>query len=162
MIIVRKATITDIPTIQHIAKITWQPTYLHIIGQQQIDYMLKMMYDAQVLQQQINNNHTFFIAEENDKPLAFADVSKEMEEVFKLNKLYVLPTEHKKGIGKILLKTVIQFVKNQQGKKIELQVNRQNNAKNFYEKNGFKILYEADFEIGNDYYMNDYVMGLSL
>lgn len=162
MISIKKATIADIETIQNIAKITWQPTYLHIIGQQQIDYMLAMMYNKQILQQQITTNHTFFIAEQNNKSLAFAGVSKETKDIFKLNKLYVLPTEHKKGLGKILLQTVIEFVKKQQGKKIELQVNRQNNAKDFYEKNGFTILYQADFEIGNGYFMNDYVMGLNV
>ncbi len=35
-------------------------------------------------------------------------------------------------------------------------------SKAFYEKLGFKIIQTADFDIGNGYFMNDYVMELSL
>ena len=41
---------------------------------------------------------------------------------------------------------------------LQLQVNRDNAAKSFYEKLGFVILKEADFDIGNGYFMRDYVM----
>ncbi len=30
--------------------------------------------------------------------------------------------------------------------------------KDFYEANGFTVVAEKDFDIGNGYYMNDYVM----
>jgi len=41
-------------------------------------------------------------------------------------------------------------------------VNRQNNAKNFYEKLGFVVIKEEDIDIGNGYFMNDYVMEMML
>jgi hypothetical protein len=41
-------------------------------------------------------------------------------------------------------------------------VNRYNKAKDFYEKAGFKIIETVDIEIGNGFYMNDYVMELPL
>ena len=41
-------------------------------------------------------------------------------------------------------------------KEIQLQVNRHNHAKDFYLKQGFTILYEADFEIGNGFYIWEY------
>ena len=56
------------------------------------------------------------------------------------------------GIGGIFFKA----------SELQLQVNRNNSAKDFYLKFGFTILYEADFEIGNGYFMNDYVMSLVL
>lgn len=43
-------------------------------------------------------------------------------------------------------------------KALQLQVNRRNNAKYFYEKNGFSVIKEFDFDIGNGYVMDDYVM----
>lgn len=162
MITIRTATITDIPSIQEIAKITWQPTYLHIIGQAQIDYMLNLMYSNQSLIEQFNTHHQFFIAEEDNYAIGYASVSKQHEAIFKLNKLYVLPNYQKFGVGKLLLNEVITFVKKNDGKEIQLQVNRQNNAAQFYKKNGFTILYEKDFLIGDGYYMNDYVMQLAL
>ena len=35
-------------------------------------------------------------------------------------------------------------------------------AINFYKKNGFQIIREEDVDIGNGYYMNDYVMSKSI
>ena len=40
---------------------------------------------------------------------------------------------------------------------LDLNVNRHNKAKNFYEKMGFQVAYEEDIPIGK-YWMNDYVM----
>ena len=48
------------------------------------------------------------------------------------------------------------------GKKLELQVNRKNKAVGFYEKMGFQIVESKDFHIGEEFYMNDYVMCLDL
>ena len=45
---------------------------------------------------------------------------------------------------------------------IELNVNRQNNAVDFYKRLGFTILKEVDIPIGKGYFMNDYVMSLTL
>ena len=39
-----------------------------------------------------------------------------------------------------------------------LNVNRHNKAISFYKKYGFDIIAEEDIDIGNGYYMNDYVM----
>jgi RimJ/RimL family protein N-acetyltransferase len=42
---------------------------------------------------------------------------------------------------------------------IKLTVNRQNfKSINFYFKNGFKIEKVEDFDIGNGYWMNDFIM----
>ena len=41
---------------------------------------------------------------------------------------------------------------------VQLNVNRHNNALNFYLKHGFSIIHEEDNDIGEGYFMNDYVM----
>ena len=45
---------------------------------------------------------------------------------------------------------------------IELNVNRQNLALGFYRRMGMRIDREGDFDIGNGFYMNDYIMRLEL
>ena len=45
---------------------------------------------------------------------------------------------------------------------MELNVNRNNKALNFYERMGMKKLREGDFPIGNGYCMNDFIMGLEI
>jgi hypothetical protein len=41
---------------------------------------------------------------------------------------------------------------------LELDVNRRNRARSFYEKQGFKVKAEKDTDIGNGFWMRDYVM----
>ena len=149
---IRKATIEDIEAIQSIAKITWAVTY-NFLPAGQMEYMLDWMYSTTSLQQQMQNGHQFFVAEVDDTLIGFASVSKEDGDTYKLNKLYVLPNTQKTGAGKALLLSVIAFAKENGGREIQLQVNRNNNAKDFYLKHGFVILYEADFEIGNGYFL---------
>lgn len=158
---IRKSTEKDIPSIQSIAKITWANTYT-FLSDEQMSYMLDWMYSTTSLQQQMQNGHQFYVAVVNNEIIGFASVSKEEESICKLNKLYVLPTTQKTGAGKALLQNVITFTKENKATELQLKVNRNNNAKDFYLKQGFTILYEADFEIGNGFFMNDYVMGLQL
>lgn len=159
---IRKAIIDDIPFIQKIAETTWAVTY-SFLPQGQVEYMLDWMYSTASLQQQMQEQqHQFYVAIVDENIVGFASVSKDKESIYKLNKLYVLPTTQKTGAGKALLATIITYCKENNASEIQLQVNRNNNAKDFYLKQGFTILYEADFEIGNGYFMNDYVMGLKL
>jgi ribosomal protein S18 acetylase RimI-like enzyme len=53
---------------------------------------------------------------------------------------------------------IIKQVKEKGATTLQLQVNRYNKAKDFYNKLGFTVIEETDFDIGNGYFMNDYVM----
>ncbi len=161
-LIIREATAADIPAIRQIAQATWPATYGPILSQEQIDYMLQWMYSENTLREQMKQGHQFYMAELNGKAHGFAGVSDEGKTVFKLHKLYVIPDTQKTGAGKALLQQVIRYAKTNGGTQLLLQVNRHNNAKGFYEKHGFTILKEADTDIGNGYFMNDYIMQLPL
>ena len=45
---------------------------------------------------------------------------------------------------------------------MELNVNRHNPALGFYEHMGMSKAREGDFDIGNGFYMNDYIMGITI
>ncbi|MEY2793650.1 MAG: hypothetical protein RJA76_1642 [Bacteroidota bacterium] len=160
---IRKANKEDIFSIQQIAEVTWRPTYLHIIGEEQCAYMLELMYQKEKLIQQMENGIQFFIAENTNKePIGFAAFEKTEKEKGKLHKLYTHHFKKEKGTGSRLLETVITYATSNGVKTIELNVNRFNSAYEFYIKKGFKVAYEMDLEIGNGYFMNDYVMELEL
>jgi ribosomal protein S18 acetylase RimI-like enzyme len=78
--------------------------------------------------------------------------------IYKIHKLYVHPMLHGKGFGRKLLDRIIHDVKPKGAKAIQLNVNRNNPAKIFYENYGFTIIGEEDIAIGEEYFMNDYVM----
>lgn len=160
MIYLRKANEEDLPIIKSLAEQTWPTAYGDIISQEQIDFMLEKMYDKGELLAQMLQGHHFIIASELSEDVGFAGFSVVNVETktFKLHKLYVLPKMHGKGVGKILMNEVVSLIKAQGGEFLQLNVNRANKAKDFYEKAGFKIKETVDLDIGNGFYMNDYLM----
>lgn len=159
---IRIAYKKDCAVIRSIAESTWPDAYGHIISQEQITYMLDMMYSYDSLQKQMDQGHQFYIAELDQQALGFASVSNEGDKGCKLNKLYVLPTTQKTGAGKALLQEVIQFTKANDQQRLFLQVNKENSAKHFYTKMGFTIADEIKLDIGNGFYMDDYIMELAV
>lgn len=160
MITLRKAKEEDIEIIRDIAAATWPSTYLDIIGQAQIDYMLDKMYNKGELLKQFMEGHIFLIAEDGENQFGFAGYSiiGHEERIYKLHKLYVLPSAHGKGVGKILINEVFNQVKDAGGSALQLNVNKHNNAKDFYLKGGFNIKESVKLDIGGGYFMDDYVM----
>ncbi|MGM9476356.1 GNAT family N-acetyltransferase [Pedobacter sp. GSP4] len=160
MITLRKAKEQDIEIIRDIAAATWPSTYLDIIGQAQIDYMLDKMYNKGELLKQFMEGHIFLIAEEGENQFGFAGYSivGHEERIYKLHKLYVLPSAHGKGVGKILINEVFNQVKDTGGTALQLNVNKHNNAKDFYLKAGFTVKESVKLDIGEGFFMDDYVM----
>jgi diamine N-acetyltransferase len=159
---IRSATINDIAIIQDIAQRTWPVAYGDIISKDQLDYMLNLMYSDDSLKNQMQKGHQFYLFEIAGNSIGFASVSNEGDAIFKLNKLYVLPSIQKTGAGKALLEKVIEHTKAENGKQIILQVNKQNTAKAFYLKHGFTVLKEDILELEHGYVMDDYIMSLTI
>jgi GNAT superfamily N-acetyltransferase len=160
MYLIREATTADVEAIIQIAEQTWWPTYEPLLGKEQVAYMLEKIYSQEKITEQVKNNEqTFLLLLEDEQPVAFAAYSPREEdlEIYKLHKLYCLPVTQGKGYGKILINAVIDKTKEAGKHKLDLNVNRYNKAKDFYERMGFTIAYEEDIPIG-PYWMNDYVM----
>jgi len=164
MIVLRNAKEEDLPVVQAIGTATFGPTYTHLLGQEQVDYMLGQFYSIAALRDQLIEGHIFIIAQLNSKDVAFASYSVIEKEyrIVKLHKLYVLPDAHGKGLGKFLINEIRNKALEAGARGLQLNVNRYNKAKDFYEKAGFIIKETVDIEIGNGYFMNDYVMELPL
>ena len=158
---IRLAQLTDRALIRSISERTWPSTYGHIISQEQIDFMLDWMYSDPALAEQYEKGHQFFIAQVNGADIGFCSVSADENNTHKLNKLYVLPTAQGTGAGKALLQKAIDVAKQEGSGSIFLQVNKHNNAYTFYLKNGFVKEAEFKFDIGNGFFMDDYVMRLT-
>ncbi len=158
--IIRNAGFNDIPVIQQLVHIVWPETYVGIISKEQIEYMLNLFYSDEALREQIAKGDHFIIAEADNQPVGFASYSLKpgRSGIYRLNKLYVLTGKQGNGTGKSLLETIFSEIINNNGSSLELNVNRHNKAVSFYEHVGFKILHEEDIDIGNSFFMNDYVM----
>lgn len=155
---IRQASQKDIPLIRDLCLRTWPSTYAAIIPAAQIDYMLNMMYSEESLLRQMKEKHEFIIVNDGITPIGFASFSLLEKGVYKLHKLYLLPQSQGKGAGKFVITEIIKAMIRKGGTALQLNVNRNNKAKDFYEKLGFVIIKEEDIEIGNGFFMNDYVM----
>jgi diamine N-acetyltransferase len=159
---IREAGIADIALIRELTYKVWPQTYAAIISAAQIDYMLEMMYSEPSLRQQMESGAQFLIVYENDTPVGFASFQETAPAVYKLHKLYVLPSQQGKGTGRYLINYIIETIKPLGAAALQLQVNRNNTAKQFYEKLGFTAIKEIKLDIGNGYVMDDYIMELKL
>ncbi|MGN6531864.1 MAG: GNAT family N-acetyltransferase [Ginsengibacter sp.] len=159
---IRNAQIDDLETIRELAYKIWPSVYQEILGKAQLDYMLDKIYSLSALEYQFNVlKHRFIMVIEDDIPIGFASFSAHDDlKVYHLNKIYVLPDEQGKNVGKQILYYVISEIKAAGATSLQLNVNRYNKALHFYEKQRFRIIREEDIDIGNGYFMNDYVMEL--
>ena len=157
--IIRKAAKSDISAISELAEKIWWPSYRNIISDEQISFMLNDMYSAESLKEQMGSGIEFLIVEKENLPVAFAGYSLTNAEnqVYKLHKLYVLPTEQGRGTGRKLIEQVSSLATAKGGKILELNVNRGNPAHHFYSKIGFDIYQTVDINY-HHFVLNDYVM----
>lgn len=159
----RKANVSDISLIQSIAEAAWRPTYGEILSEEQCVYMLDWMYNTQKLEEQINGNIQFIILENQDsKAIGYASFEKTEDGNGKLHKIYTHPDFKQKGGGSVLLNEIMNIAHSMNVKVLELNVNRYNTAVEFYLKKGFIIKEEMDLDVGNGFFMNDYVMSYEL
>jgi ribosomal protein S18 acetylase RimI-like enzyme len=157
MITYRKAGNEDLEIIYRLAESIWKKHYITIITMEQIAYMLEKMYSAESLRKQMKEGHEFTLMYENGVPAGYLSISSKDGRNYFLHKFYVAMDEQRKGLGTKLFNHILEKLKGAES--IELTVNRKNyKAINFYFKNGFVIKETADFDIGNDYFMNDFVM----
>jgi len=153
----REAKPDDIQVISELAHRIWKTYYPEIISHEQIDYMLDKMYSISSLEEQMGDGQQFHLLLDERKPIGYLSISDQGQHDFFLNKFYIDTALHRKGAGTILFNEVMATLPDIRS--LRLTVNRQNyKAINFYFKLGFRIEEVKDFDIGNGYFMNDFVM----
>lgn len=156
-----KATTKEIPLIRQLASEIWEPTYGTILTKEQLVYMFEMMYSAKSLEEQMHKlGQDYFIVYQHEEPVGYFSIEKEDDHCYILQKIYVLPNRQGKGVGKYMIDAAITYIEsiNSEAFTLKLYVNRENNAVSFYTHLGFTLSGTRDYPIGNNYYMNDYIM----
>lgn len=147
----------DVSIIQKLANEIWWKYYPVIIAFKQVQYMLDKFYSNDAIEKQMFElKHEFYLIKLDKKSIGFISIEDKGRKKYFIHKFYILPQKHKKGIGSKVFKKLVQ---QKNPIEIRLTVNRQNyKAINFYFKNGFKIEKVLDIDIGDGYYMNDFMM----
>jgi len=160
-----KAVSFHVPIIQDIAKRSWQHTYAQILSPKQYQYMFKKMYSTPLIQAHLQDPNWNYVLFADDTNTFVAFVGYEFhhkENTTKLHRLYVAPEHMKRGFGKKALQHVKESAKIAGDYRIVLAVNKHNLAQQFYESQGFTIYDNGEFDIGNGFVMDDYLMELDM
>jgi RimJ/RimL family protein N-acetyltransferase len=153
-----KAQPDDIPIISTLAHAIWHKHYKGVVGDEQIDYMLNLMYTHKSLTEQMTKQgHDFYLIQKSSEIIGFISICKlEAEGSYYIHKYYLSQNLAGQGSGTLAFLELLKLLKPNYFK---LTVNRKNfKSINFYFKNGFKIENVADFDIGKGFFMNDFIM----
>ncbi len=148
---------SKISQIRYLALNIFPETYKNLLSPEQISYMLDMMYSEQSLEIQFNNGAEFYLVFYKDNAVGYGSITI-LGNSAELHKIYLSHTMQGKGLGRSFLRFLEKESFKKGATKIQLFVNRDNPAKFFYEKLGYKIEREVDKAIGDGYFMNDYLM----
>lgn len=142
----------DIIKTASLAEIIWHEAYKDTLTKKQIEYMIEKFQSAPTIKKQINDNFYYYLVYDKEEAIGFFSYT--ISDVIFLSKIYILSSARNQGYAK----KIISFLK---GYKlpIELRVNKENQrAINAYLKMGFNKIDELKTAIGNNFYMDDYIM----
>jgi diamine N-acetyltransferase len=162
---IQKATKTaHIQNIEKLAYTIWNDHYVPIIGQNQVDYMLKKFQSSKAISSQIKKGYDYFLISDTNKAIGYLClVYDNSEKKLMISKIYIASDKRGFGYGKKLIDFTIHQAKEKKMKSIWLTVNKNNtNSIKWYQKLNFKITDQVVMDIGNNFVMDDYVMELQL
>lgn len=142
----------------------WRQHFSGIISDAQIEYMLDKFqsYEAMKRQTADENYNYFLIKDENGVFQGYFAVAPRKDTLF-LSKIYIRKESRGRGFARKSLEFMKSFAKNAKLSNISLTVNRNNSdTVNAYKKMDFIITDEVDADIGNGFFMNDYIMRLEV
>ena len=149
----------DIRIVADLASTIWNEHYIPIIGQEQVDYMIKSFQSNEAIKKQIDEEgYEYYIIEHLAKPSGYLSIKLMGDNLF-LSKFYVAKENRGAGLGKEGLKFVINRAKELGAHAITLTVNKYNTGSiKAYDRMGFKNTGSVVTDIGEGFVMDDYTM----
>jgi len=138
--------------------------YPGIITHRQIEYMLDRDYSSEALRRDLGEGIAIDLLALEDEISGFAAWGPAAcASHAKLHKLYLTQSFHGRGYGSMLIRHVTGECHRRGFQRLTLQVNKHNRkAINAYERAGFAREDSILDDIGEGFFMDDYVMGRTL
>ena len=111
MLSIRRASEADCALIRRLAGEVFPATYREILAPAQLDYMMEWMYSEESLQGQFRAGHVWFIASSDGEPCGYVSVERQGEDLFLLQKIYVLPRFQGLGAGEFLFRRAVEYIR---------------------------------------------------
>lgn len=143
------ATSSDVADIQELLHETWLDTYSNHLSQTTLNEVFQNWQSIEFLTKQIGNPKLHFpLAKENGKLVGLSTVHMPVDTII-MFRLYVSPKHQRKGIGELLLNSVITHFP--AAKKIQLHVEEMNpKGLAFYKKQGFEEIKREQEKVVNE------------
>jgi GNAT superfamily N-acetyltransferase len=153
---IRKAILSDVPTIARVHVDTWRTTYRGIVPD---EHLATLSYERrangwqQILNRASEDGNFTYVAEENPgEIIGFANggVERTGDPVYKgeLMAIYILQTHQRKGIGRCLVQAVAEELSRSGTTSMMVWVLADNPACRFYAALGGKPVHQKELEIG--------------
>ena len=151
-------------SIRDLADEIWPKTFSAILSPEQISYMMRMMYAPEIMEKELVNGYHFVIVRINGVPAGYFSWSAyTRNNTAKLHKVYLKHEFHGQGIGSLMLKETEKQVKAAGFTRLRLNVNKYNTrARKAYFRNGFADIEAVKIDIGNGFFMDNFVMEKTL
>ena len=167
---IRKVILDDIPFLSRLAKVSFREAYKYMFDQGLMeDYIKKVFSEAQLTVDLKDPKSNLYIALKGEVLLGYlklreggepkCDIPKGTVEV---ERIYADPAQKHQGIGKLLMATALKEARAMGFKGVWLGLFQKNiNALHFYEAQGFSIVGETIFMMGDEP-QKDYIMAKEL
>ncbi|MDZ4287172.1 MAG: GNAT family N-acetyltransferase [Prosthecobacter sp.] len=159
---IRRIAENELPIVQKLAHRIWFEYYPGIISEAQIRYMLAIWYETGAMIREMNMRDVWFALIEAEAHGAVGYLSFEQPQgtdIVFINKLYVLPEMHGRGLGAAALRWTEERARELDCQRVQLRVNKANAiAIRAYQRAGFRFLEDVCTDIGSGFVMDDYLM----
>lgn len=142
-----------------LAQEIWEEYYPSIITREQIAYMIEAFQSPHAIEQQIQEGMRYYLLSQEGKDIGYIGFIEEADGRLFLSKIYLARDFRNKGNGGEAFKFIAEQARKNGCKKIWLTVNKNNKATiDKYLKIGFTITESVKKDIGQGFYMDDFVM----
>ena len=151
----------QIETLADIAREVWHEHYDPLIGSAQVDYMLDQFQSVKAIEKQLgDDNYLYKLAVLDGIAIGYYAIQPQPPRMF-LSKIYLLKAYRGNGFARLMIDDVIE--QSQGASHLYLTVNKGNvDSIAVYKNLGFEIVDMVKTDIGNGFYMDDYIMERSL
>lgn len=156
---IRKATLSDLESLQIIGKQTFTETFAAVNTPENLsNYIAQSFNTGQITEELTNPESSFYLAILDAKIIGYLKINfgkaqTELmdENAMEIHRIYVLQEYHGKKVGQLFIDQVLEIAQQTQVEYIWLGVWEENyRALGFYTKNGFVVFDKHVFTLGDD------------
>ena len=152
-------TAEQIQELAELAYEIWHEYFPCLLTEEQIVYMVERYQSVRAISEQIEKQgYEYFVLFDNEEMLGYLGMQPQEGSLF-LSKIYLRAPHRGKGYASQAFAFIEQICHDRVLDAIWLTVNKGNEqAIHAYEAKGFRVVREQKVDIGNDFFMDDYVM----